>query len=423
MATITSGTQLTMQNNSYGILSEQGLTPEVRATPAPTTTRITNSINNGATLVVYDGSFDPTLFDSTFQDNTAGIFAITGYQEYLATDTTNANGLRISGWTAETFNSFGSPNFDTLYGGADSISASASDDMIRGYDGADTLQGNAGNDTVIGGQTISDSADGGNALYGGTGADSIYGGGSTDVIYGGRAIADADDGNDYIEGYLGVDTIYGNTGNDTIYGEWATGESTDFQNGELIYGGRGSDVISGQGGNDRLAGGGGLAHAADEADTISGGSGNDTIVGNGGNDYITGDAGADWLFGGIGNDTMLGGDGNDTLAGQIGDETLSGGAGSDSFYFSPLDGNNTVLDFDAGTVSTAVDILYLSPSLVSSYTALMSLANTTIIPGDTVFFFSDGTIVRLEGVTALGSEDVAFTASSTYFASVVASGI
>ncbi len=421
MATITSGLTLTMQNNRYGITSETTATAEVRATPAPTTTRITNSIENGSILVVYDGVFNPAQFDPTFQDNTAGITAITGYQEYLATDVNNDNGLRISGWASESFDSLFAPNFDTLYGGADSISASANNDMIRGFLGSDTLTGNDGDDTVIGGATETDNADSANTMFGGQGNDTLYGGGAADVLYGGIGQVDKTDGNDVIYGGLGADTIFGNAGNDLIYGDAATSSTNDTMPGELIYGGQGNDTIFGQEGNDILAGGGGLLNPDDPEDTVNGGEGNDTIVGNGGNDILNGDGGNDSIFGGKGNDQIDGGTGNDALMGQVGDDTLTGGDGNDIFFFTAGHGNDQITDFNNGGDGSTVDTLQFDTNLgVSTFAELQSAS--VVIEGNLIFSFGDGTTVLITGVTSFGQEDVAFTTPDTFFAEVFALG-
>jgi Ca2+-binding RTX toxin-like protein len=63
--------------------------------------------------------------------------------------------------------------------------------------------------------------------------------------------------------------------------------------------------------------------------TLSGTAGNDTLNGGGGDDTISGLAGNDSLSGGGGNDSLAGGNGDDTLAGGEGDDTLAGNGGID----------------------------------------------------------------------------------------------
>ena len=82
-------------------------------------------------------------------------------------------------------------------------------------------------------------------------------------------------------------------------------------------------------------------------DILNGGGGNDRIEGNDGNDTIDGGAGKDMIYGGEGNDTINGGDDNDFINGGNGADTLTGGAGADTFYyFEPMEGGDTITDFD-----------------------------------------------------------------------------
>ncbi|BBD65987.1 hemolysin-type calcium-binding region [Nostoc commune NIES-4072] len=60
---------------------------------------------------------------------------------------------------------------------------------------------------------------------------------------------------------------------------------------------------------------------------------NDVINGQGGNDIINGLSGNDLLRGGSGDDILIGGEGNDTLVGGVGNDILIGGVGSDRFLY------------------------------------------------------------------------------------------
>jgi Ca2+-binding RTX toxin-like protein len=102
--------------------------------------------------------------------------------------------------------------------------------------------------------------------------------------------------------------------------------------------------ITGGAGNDGLRGG--LV-----SDTLIGGAGNDLIEGVDGNDTIDGGEGNDRLFGGEGNDTIIGGAGDDFIDGGNGADTLTGGAGADTFhYFEPMEGGDTITDFDSDDI-------------------------------------------------------------------------
>ncbi len=94
-----------------------------------------------------------------------------------------------------------------------------------------------------------------------------------------------------------------------------------------------ANTIVGTAGNDTLTGTGGI-------DALSGGNGDDNLAGG---------AGRDFLDGGAGNDILDGGADNDFLVGGPGQDTLSGGSGGDQFIFTALgDGQDTILDFNAG---------------------------------------------------------------------------
>ncbi len=112
--------------------------------------------------------------------------------------------------------------------GADSIDGGAGDDTIFGDGGNDTLLGGADNDSIDGG-TGNDSLDGGignDTIQGGTGNDFIDAGTGNDSLVGG-------DGNDTMDGGAGDDTLTGGDGNDTFIYTPGDGDDTitDFNTG------------------------------------------------------------------------------------------------------------------------------------------------------------------------------------------------
>lgn len=127
---------------------------------------------------------------------------------------------------------------------------------LRGFDGATTIAGEAGNDTI----------------FGGAGFDRIFGG----------------NGHDQIDAGAAVDIVMGQAGNDTIDG----GDGDNDLRGD-----EGDDVIRGRGGNDRIYGGHGH-------DTLLGGSGNDWLAGGNGNDMSLIESGRDTVRGGSGPDRL-----------------------------------------------------------------------------------------------------------------------
>lgn len=118
-------------------------------------------------------------------------------------------------------------------------------------------------------------------------------------LFGGKNNSDAvsSDGAQVMQGSAGDDVIDGNTGNDTILGGdgndlIAGGIDNDLVRGEtgddMIWGGDGEDSLQGEIGNDYIDGGRGddLLSGGDGHDTLFGGEGNDTLVGGGGEDAI-----------------------------------------------------------------------------------------------------------------------------------------
>ncbi|MET1414872.1 calcium-binding protein [Roseibium sp. HPY-6] len=147
--------------------------------------------------------------------------------------------------------------------------------------------------------------------------DLLFGGFGNDLIFG-------NGGNDKIFGGFGNDLIFGGKGNDHIFGGFGN---------DLIFGGYGNDKIFGGYGNDLMFGGIGN-------DKIFGGYGNDLAFGGAGNDKISGGHGNDNLNGGDGEDTLRGGKGDDRLVGNKGNDKMFGGAGDDLLVWNNGDGSD-----------------------------------------------------------------------------------
>lgn len=90
-----------------------------------------------------------------------------------------------------------------------------------------------------------------------------------------------------------------------------------------VYGGAGCDTLDARGIN--------------AAVMIDGGEGNDLIYGGRGDDVLVGGPGNDLIWGGEGADVLLGGDGNDMLWGEGGRNLLIGGDGRDLLIGGPLE--------------------------------------------------------------------------------------
>jgi Ca2+-binding RTX toxin-like protein len=126
-------------------------------------------------------------------------------------------------------------------------------------------------------------------------------------------------GRNIIHGTSGPDTICGGNGNDEIYGE--EGDDTIYgDNGnDSLYGGPGSDEIHGGNGKDRLWG---YNDVPESEEAVVDPSTDE--------DMLFGENGQDDLRGGPGDDEISGGNGKDSMDGGAGVDDISGGRGKDS---------------------------------------------------------------------------------------------
>jgi Ca2+-binding RTX toxin-like protein len=199
---------------------------------------------------------------------------------------------------------------------------------------------------------------------GGAGDDQLFGGESHDVL-GGGAGADRLEGGPWADhlgdgvggGGLEPDMMDGGEGQDRVSYAGRTervtvnlaavganagqqGEGDSLSSVEVVWGGRGPDVLraggaavifSGRGGGDQLVGGFGN-------DELSGDSGNDKADGSFGRDRVQGGKGNDRLRGGCDRDTVLGEAGRDRIFDADGSrDSVNGGADSDFAEYDQLD--------------------------------------------------------------------------------------
>ena len=309
----------------------------------------------------------------------------------VTTGTVTLNVITVSaGNTAETIDLSGVGAYQASFidgrGGADIITDGAGLSTLIGGtgNGADTLNGSAGNDLLIGG-------DGNDTLNGGAGNDILRGGlGSNDSMDGG---AGTEDLLDFSDGSVGVTfTLVQSASNTSIAnGTGGLGNNDTYRNIEGVIGTNFNDAITGSTANDIIRGGGGNdtldgALGIDLVDFTDGtagitftltqgavatvfnasaaGLGTDTysnfegVIGTAFADTLTGSSGNDIIRGGGGNDTLNGAGGNDVLTGGAGADTLTGGAGNDTFVFGvPLNNVDTITDYSAGDVIDITQIL------------------------------------------------------------------
>ena len=203
----------------------------------------------------------------------------------------------------------------------DTLTAGSTGSVITGGRGDDTLEGGAGNDTFV--------------FAPGDGDDEInnFNSGGTDKIdlSAFTSIASLDDLRDT---------------NDSN-GEISVGTAVEINlpsNGEIRLNGVTADNLT-----------------ADNfifyTKTISGNMGdrfNNKIDGGRSDDAIYGEQGRDILNGGAGDDEIYGGEDNDTINGGEGNDFLDGGPGNDTFVFEPGNGNDVIMDFEAGATGDKI---------------------------------------------------------------------
>jgi trimeric autotransporter adhesin len=232
---------------------------------------------------------------------------------------------------------------DNGYGGDQTLTGNAVDNVIYGASSDDRLDGQAGNDFLDGGS-------GDDTMIGGLGNDGFVvdsygdvvveaaGGGTDTVLVYGYGYGDLPDNVENMTlGYgAGGTTIFGNSLNNVL-------RANAYAN--LIYGGEGNDTIIAGGGADLLIGGKGndlyfVDNSNDTVLEINGvGTGTDTVRSTNGNfrlgaytEHLSlvsttgegmfgwGNAQANRIEGSVGSDFMNGYGGNDTLVGNAGND-------------------------------------------------------------------------------------------------------
>ncbi len=320
--------------------------------------------------------------------------------------------------------------FDTA--GDDNIYAGDGLNVIYAYNGGNNqVQTGANSDYILGGA-------GRERIFSGGMTDTIDAGGGDDIVYGegGRDVIEGGAGNDFLSGGEGADAIHGGEGDDRIYGREAmtwdqaltdSGIASQEQ-GELLAGGAGNDVVVGDAGSDALLGGEG-------DDMISGREGDDIILGDSTLTFVVPPlsmfdsiigatrwpmgpyldfhspfstapmlgirferidrgpdsvdryesrlsslgspeaalenwivpamaGGNDQLHGGTGDDWLFGEFGNDILDGGAGNDYLNGGTGDDIYLFGHGSGQDTVFDHDEAPGN--VDTILMADGVVAS---------------------------------------------------------
>jgi len=260
----------------------------------------------------------------------------------------------------------------------DSLSGFDTDDTLSGGDGDDLLGGADGNDTVIGGA-------GADGLWGGDGNDVLQGGAGTDTLYG-------DDGNDTLDGGQGRDRLYGGAGADTYLFGYGSGQDVIVNYDEDAAGTNADTILLGAG------------ITADNI-TLTQVS-NDLVVSlNGTNDYLTVngyflDEGtsphlveiirfADGTSLGYADvqsrlvatpagQMVQGSSADDVLSGSAGNDGMDGGAGNDTYLFGYGSGQDFISSYD-DTTPNKLDTVQLGAGIGLNDVVLAREDNDLII--------------------------------------------
>lgn len=234
--------------------------------------------------------------------------------------------------------------YDTLIS-IESVIGSIYNDHLTGTSTSNTLNGNLGADTMIGG-------DGNDTYY----VDNIY-----DVV-----TETSTGGTDTVNNYLGEYTLGSYIENGRIMSTGAANLTGNELN-NLLYAGRGDNVLAGGTGTDTVSyafgTNGGVGVAVSLAKTTAqstGGSGSDTLTDI---ENLIGSAYADKLTGNTSANKLTGDAGNDTLDGGSGIDTMIGGDGDDRYYVRNI--GDVVSETNATASTGGTDLVY---SYLSTYT-------------------------------------------------------
>ena len=346
------------------------------------------SVNRSYNATINSGAGNDLVFNNYayYASINAGDGADSVYNDYGYYSTVNAGAGNDS-----IYNYYGQYSFfngdagnDYVYnnGYRSTIDAGAGNDTIYNNNSYAAITGGADNDSIYAYAYYSsiDGGAGNDSLYvyssyyatitGGDGNDSIYN------SYGERTFIDAGAGNDTINNYgssYNYNTVLGGAGRDSIYNSSHNaridaGDDADTINNvgqyASVVGGAGNDTIYNTGYMSTIDGGAGndtLRNSASYS-SVLGGAGNDTIYNTGSYSKLRGGDGNDTIRNTASNSLIDGGDGDDslissvgaTLKGHRGNDYITGSNQEDVYFFSRLDGHDTITNYQSD------DIIYIA---------------------------------------------------------------
>lgn len=278
---------------------------------------------NDALVVTNNATSETLTVDNQFHTND-------GYhiEEFEFADSTvfDAEDIRnlVKGTILDDPNAINGTNAsEALYGDP----SGASDDVMNGLDGNDSIYGYEGNDLIAGGN-------GNDTLRGGNGNDGYVWsvGDEDDTIYEQNGVDQL-----VVHGALAGSILFSKSGSFDL--ELTIGSETIKLDNQLksdYYGSSSYDQYQ----VETL-----LLDDTTQIDLLN----NLTFTGTGSNETLYGlKNGNETTYALGGNDTIYAYDGNDTLIGGAGDDTLRGGQGDDSYVWSLGDGSDVIYD-DGGT--------------------------------------------------------------------------
>ncbi len=301
------------------------------------TSSASNLTGNGLANDLFAGAGDNVITGGLGNDTVSYLYGVGGTTGVTMSLVTSA--LQVTG---------GSGN-DTL----------VSIENLTGSAYADALTGNAGANVIDGG-------DGNDRMTGGNGDDAYYVRNSQDVVVETNATR-VTGGSDVVYSFIAAYTLATNVETGIIAID-TTAKLTGNTLGNMLYAGRGNNLINGGGGSDTVnyllgATAGVTVSLAKITAQATGGAGTDTLgsienlIGSAYADALTGSTTDNSLDGGAGNDRMTGGDGNDTYyvrePGDVVVEASSAQAGTQDRVYSFVSSYTLATNVELGFVSLA----------------------------------------------------------------------
>lgn len=313
---------------------------------------VPNNVVKSGTIASTDGDGDAMSFavESGPGHGTFTLDKYTGQYTYRATSGYTGSDS-VSVIVTDTFGASHQIDLDVAVGA--NATGGSGDDTVTGTATVDILRGAGGNDRVYG-------YEGNDTLYGDAGNDTLYGYAGNDSLRGG-------DGNDQLYAYEGNDTLRGEDGDDILYASYGTDYLDGGAGDDRVYfnhndtGGLVLDLVT-PSANTGMADNKTFVSIerfglTDYSDTFRGDDEKNIIYAWSGNDVVEGRGGNDYLYGYNGNDTLRGGDGNDFFGGMAGADHHDGGSGSDrlAYYWSSVGITIDLLDLSRNTGNAAGD--------------------------------------------------------------------